>query len=73
MARVFPNDPRTIQVRADEVTGYLERGELATAEGLVQGFLAEVHTGDEVVTFLNPMANLYNLKGDYDKANGLYQ
>ncbi|HOL32556.1 MAG TPA: hypothetical protein PK052_11310 [Anaerohalosphaeraceae bacterium] len=73
VAQAFPDDPRTIQVRADEVTGYLDRGDMDKAETLVQQFLSEPHTGDEVVTFLNPVANLYNLKGDYPKADALYQ
>ena len=73
IAQEFPDDAQTIQVRADEVTGYLARGDMEKAEALVQRFLSEPHTGDAYVTFVNPVANTYNLKGFYQTADALYQ
>jgi tetratricopeptide (TPR) repeat protein len=73
IAQTFPDDPKTIQVRADEVAGYLVRGDLEKAESLARQFLSEVNSGDAYVTFLNPVANHYNLKGLYRKADELYQ
>lgn len=73
IAQEFPDNAQTIQVRADEVTGYLARGDMETADALVQRFLSEPHTGDAYVTFVNPVANTYNLKGYYQTADALYQ
>lgn len=73
IAKAFPEDPLTIGIRTDEITGYIKREKLFQADEKLGQFLADYNSGQRLVEYLNAIAIQYSQIGNYKKADELYQ